>query len=67
MNGYIGYYNRHRYEVQADGLWPAKQAVMAAAKQDFPRHGDKRIALNTSVMLAERDGAVVIHDPAELP
>lgn len=61
MNGYIGFYEGKRYEVHADALWPAKQAVMALAKKDHPRHSDKRIALGTSVMLAEKDGEEVIH------
>lgn len=65
MNGYIGFYERKRYEVQAETLLAGKQAVMALAKQDFPRHGDKRIAAGTSVMLAERDGQPVIHKPID--
>jgi hypothetical protein len=65
QNGYIGFYERRRYEVHADSLLAAKQAVIAAAKRDFPRHGERRLAANSSVMLAEQSGQPVIHVPAD--
>lgn len=61
MNGYVGGLNDQRVEVHADNLWDAKQKVIELVK---PRKKDMGLVW---VLLAEKDGEQVCHDPAILP
>lgn len=57
MNGYIAFYNRRRIEVRAPNSYAAQ---LEAAKQ-FGVKPNK--SYQVSVVLAEKDGAQVIHQP----
>lgn len=57
MNGYVAHYNGRRVEVHADTLLEAKDKACAALKvRPSQRH-------MVAVMLAEKDGAPVVHTP----
>lgn len=60
MNGYVGFYRGNRIEVYAEGLYAAKQKIIA--ELNVPPKREYMV----SVMLAERDGQIVVHDGAEL-
>lgn len=60
MNGYICFFNGKRHEVHASSLWEAKQKAIAQFK---PRRSQEHMV---SVLLAEKDGKQVTHDPAIL-
>lgn len=60
MNGYIAIYNRQKKEIQAESLYAAKQAALAAFK--VPKSKEVLV----SVMLCEVDGKTVLHKPASL-
>lgn len=58
MNGYIAYFKRRRIEIEAETLLEAKQKALAEFKPN------KRDATLVAVMLAEKNGKPVIHNPA---
>lgn len=59
MNGYIGFWNGKRFEVQANTLWDAKLKV---AEEAAKVAGRKKIKLaDINVALAEVNGEAVIH------
>lgn len=60
MNGYVCFYNSKRIELQAKDLWDAKQKAVAQFKA--PRSKQHLV----SVVLAEKDGKPVVHNPATL-
>ena len=55
MNGYVCFFNGKRWECYAETLYEAKQKAVAFFK---PRKKQEHMV---SVMLAEKDGEVVIH------
>lgn len=60
QHGYIAYYNGKKIEIHAPSLYAAKQE---AVKQfNVPKKKEYLV----SVMLAEKNGQPVIHDPGEL-
>lgn len=59
--GYVGFYNQQRVEVQASGMWEAKEKVIRHFKVPKSKQG------LVAVMLAERDGKTVEHKAADLP
>lgn len=58
MNGYIAFYKGKRLEVYAETSY---QAQVKAAKEFKAKK-----SYDVTVMLAEKDGQPVIHDPAVL-
>lgn len=56
--GYVGFYNQKRVEVYASGMWEAKEKVIQHFKVPKSKQG------LVAVMLAERDGAPVVHSTA---
>ncbi len=58
MNGYVCFYKGKRIEVFADSIFAAQQqgAVLLKAKRLY----------EVAVVLAEKDGEVVVHDGGEL-
>lgn len=60
MNGYVCFYNGKRIEVYADSLFAAKEkAVFIFKAPKSKRH-------MVSVMLAEKGGREVVHNPGVL-
>lgn len=60
MNGYVCFYAGRRIEVYADSLFAAKEKAVAALKAPkSKRH-------MVSVMLAEKGGEPVVHNPGVL-
>jgi hypothetical protein len=57
MNGYVGFYKGKRYEVYAESLLAARDKIAELAKA--------KKAYEVNVVLAEKDGEVVVHSPAE--
>jgi hypothetical protein len=57
MNGYIAIYQGKRTEIYAESLYAAKVEAIRALKVPKSKTG------LLSVMLAEKDGAPVIHTP----
>lgn len=55
MNGYVALFNGKRIEVYAETLYEAKQKAFKAFK---PRKREERMI---SVVLAEKDGEVIVH------
>ena len=64
MNGYVCFWSGKRCEVYADTLFAAKEKAIA----EFQRNaGRKRVKSHmVSVVLAEKDGEQVVHNPAIL-
>jgi len=60
VNGYIAYFKRQRIEIEAQSLLEAKRKALEVFKPN------KRDAMLVAVMLAEKNGKPVIHDPAML-
>lgn len=58
MNGYIAFYKNQRAEVWADSSYQAQQKAAQLFKA--------RKSYEVTVMLAEKDGAQVVHDGAIL-
>lgn len=65
MNGYIAFYNGQRLEIRAPSIY----AATVAALEEFQKRAGRRKVnkMLVSVVLAEKDGQPVIHDPAILP
>lgn len=59
MNGYIAYFRRKRIEIEAEDLAKAKIKALAEFK---PSKRDEGLV---AVVLAEKNGKQVIHNPAE--
>lgn len=59
MNGYVAFFNGKREEIYAETLYDAKQKAIAIFK---PRKKQEHMV---SVMLAEKDGEVVIHEAVD--
>lgn len=59
MNGYIAYFRGKRIEIEAETLLQAKEKALAEFKPS------KRDATLVAVVLAEKNGKQVIHNPAE--
>jgi hypothetical protein len=55
MKGYVGFYKGKRFEVQADTSYQAQQKMAI-------EHKVKK-AYEITVMLAEKDGKPIIHNP----
>jgi len=64
VNGYVCFWNGERCEVHAETMFAAKDKAIA----EFQRQaGRKRVKGHmVSVVLGERDGEQVVHDPAIL-
>ena len=60
MNGYVCFYYHKRIEVYADSLFAAKEKAVA----EFKAPKSKRHMV--SVMLAEKGGEPVVHNPGVL-
>lgn len=61
MNGYIAIYNGKKAEIYADTLYDAKKKAIDVKG---PFGGVPLTKWNTvAIMLAEKDGEPVIHDP----
>lgn len=60
MNGYVCFYNSKRIELHAKDLWDAKQKAVEQFKA--PRSKQHLV----SVVLAEKDGKPVVHNPASI-
>lgn len=60
MNGYVCFYNGQRWECHADSLYAAKLKALAHFKPS------KKKEHMVSVILAEKGGESVTHDPAIL-
>lgn len=58
LNGYCAFYNQKKADIYALNLWDAKQKAVAHFK------APKNKAHLVSVMLAEKNGAQVVHIPA---
>lgn len=58
MNGYIAFYRGQRIEVQADTSYAAQQLAATKFKA--------RKAHEVTVMLAEKNGQHIVHNPAIL-
>ena len=59
MNGYLAFYNDKKIEIYAESLYAAKLKAVAAFKVKPKK------AHMVSVVLCEKDGEVVVHNPAE--
>jgi hypothetical protein len=63
-NGYIAIYNGKKAEIYAGSLWEAKKE---AVDVNGPFGGVPLTKWNSvAIMLAEKDGKPVVHDPAIL-
>lgn len=60
MNGYVCFYKGQRIELYATNLYNAK--LQAIARFKAPRSKEHMV----SVVLAEKDGEPVVHNPAIL-
>lgn len=60
MNGYIGFYNQQRIEIYAVSLYAAKLQTI----EIFKVKKNKQHLI--TVMLAEKNGTPIVHNPAIL-
>ena len=61
MNGYIGYWKSSKFEVMANSSYEAQQKLVPIIQATTRK---KVKGYEIAVMLAEKNGEQVIHDPS---
>lgn len=60
MNGYVCFWNRQRVEVYADSSYEAQEKAVPL----FQKNTRKKVkGYDVAVVLAEKDGEQVVHNP----